>query len=136
MALTNDEAAGLIREVADSLAESPGQFNLSITIVGMSASNTGGVGFLAAPQGGGTGFNVNMSVGGSAQVQQAEAARDEAVAAAAGLLHQLGDATSTGDDGAPRDPRWQHGGPLVGARHMRAGELRSMSAVCSSPTHL
>jgi hypothetical protein len=62
-----NEAADVVKAIADSIQANPGQFNLAVTVnvTGFNASNTGGVGF-QANNSGGIGFNSGI---GNTQIQ-------------------------------------------------------------------
>ena len=44
--MESQEAADIIRAISSSLRTNPGQFQISVSMTGFSAQNTGGVGYL------------------------------------------------------------------------------------------
>jgi hypothetical protein len=101
-----NEAADLIKTIADSLRKNPQQFHLNVTVnsTGFSAQNTGGIGFLAQNTGG-VGFNSSI---GNANIQIAQqqgvAAADQALTK---LLEHLQEMDSLLRQQAPNKGRLQ-----------------------------
>jgi hypothetical protein len=102
--MTTDEAASLIRALADSIQSDPAQFHFSLTVVGTqaSASAPGATGLSVTTTGGGPGAHTVgfQSSATSGHVEIAQAAANEVVSAEltalVATLRDLADAAEVG----------------------------------------
>lgn len=103
--MTADEVAKLVEVMADSLADDPGQFNLTVHVTGFKVQQTvtqpgTAVGMVSAPVVSGpgasvVGFQANPTVG-DVEIGRAEAAFDEALRPTIVMLRELAQAVSEG----------------------------------------
>lgn len=106
--MTPAEAADIVDAIAESMQAEPHQFEISVSVIGQSVANTGGIGILAAPQGGGPGSttigNMVSMDGATIQIAQrrAHAAMDEQTSA---LVAELRGMAAELRSPAPRSPK-------------------------------